>query len=91
MKKTLRFLFAGFLLSGVLLGCATTPPADLKKRADAKQQLGNSLLFEKNYQAAVTELKEAAELEPENPNIQYSLALAYQKLKLPEQAMIWVI
>ena len=75
------------LFSGLLLGCATTQPVDNRKKAEAKHQLGNSLLYEKNYQGAVTELKEAAELEPENPNIQNSLGLAYQGLRLPELAI----
>ncbi len=75
------------LVSGLLLGCATTQPVDGKKRSEAKHQLGNSLLYEKNYQGAVTELREAAELDPENPNIQNSLGLAYQGLRLPERAI----
>jgi len=50
-----------FLLSGLVLGCATTQAVDVKKRSEAKHQMGNSLLYEKNYQGAVTELKEAAE------------------------------
>lgn len=76
-----------FLFSGMLLGCATTQTVDIKKKADAKYQLGNSLLYEKNYQGAVSELREAAELDPENPNIQNGLGLAYQGLRLPEQAI----
>jgi type IV pilus assembly protein PilF len=76
-----------FLFLGLLLGCATTQPVDGKKKADAKHQLGNSLLYEKNYQGAVTELTEAAELDPENANIQNSLGLAYQGLRLPERAI----
>ena len=87
MRKTSGPLFVILLVSGLLLGCATTQPVDGKKRADAKQQLGNSLLYEKNYQGAVKELREAAELDPENPNIQNSLGLAYQGLRLPERAI----
>jgi len=87
MRKTSGPLFVILLVSGLLLGCATTQPVDGKKRADAKLQLGNSLLYEKNYQGAVTELKEAAEIDPENPNIQNSLGLAYQGLRLPERAI----
>jgi len=88
MRKNLWSLFMVFLLSGLLLGCATTQAVDVKKRSEAKHQLGNSLLYEKNYQGAVTELKEAAETDPENPDIQNSLGLAYQGLKLPEQAIL---
>ncbi len=75
------------LFSGLLLGCATTQAVDVKKKADAKHQLGNSMLYDKNYQGAVTELREAAELDPENPNIQNSLGLAYQGLRLPDRAI----
>jgi type IV pilus assembly protein PilF len=87
MRKNLWPFLIFFLCTGVLMGCATTQPVDGKKKAEAKHQLGNSLLYEKNYQGAVTELREAAELEPDNPNIQNSLGLAYQGLRLPERAI----
>jgi len=87
MRKNLWPFVMIFLFSGSLLGCATTQAVDVKKKSAAKHQLGNSLLYEKNYQGAVTELKEAAEMDPENPDIQNSLGIAYQGLRLPEQAI----
>jgi len=66
MRKNLGLFLMVFLCVGLLLGCATTQPLNGKKKAEAKYQLGNSLLYEKNYQGAVTELKDAVELDPEN-------------------------
>jgi len=87
MRKNLGLFLMVFLCVGLLLGCATTQPLNGKKKAEAKYQLGNSLLFEKNYQGAVTELKDAVELDPENPSYHNSLGLAYQGLRLPERAI----
>jgi tetratricopeptide (TPR) repeat protein len=89
MRKNYWSFFMVCSFSVLLLGCATAQPTvDVKKRSDAKYQLGNSLLYEKNYQGAVTELKDAAATDPENPDIQNSLGLAYQGLRLPEQAIV---
>ncbi len=87
MRKNLGLFLMVFLCVGLLLGCATTQPLNGKKKAEAKYQLGNSLLYEKNYQGAVTELKDAVELDPENPSYHNSLGLAYQGLRLPERAI----
>jgi tetratricopeptide (TPR) repeat protein len=87
MRKDPGFFVLVFLCLGLVLGCATTQAVDTKKKAEAKHQLGNSLLYEKNYQGAVTELREAAELDPENANIHNSLGLAYQGLRLPDRAI----
>jgi len=87
MRKNAGPFSIVLLCLGLLLGCATTQAVDGKKKAEAKHQLGNSLLYEKNYQGAATELTEAAELDPENANIHNSLGLAYQGLGLPERSI----
>jgi len=61
-----------------VLGCAT---ADLKKKAMAKEQLGNSLLQDGRYQDALRELIDASELEPNSPTIHFSIGNAYQGIR----------
>jgi len=71
-------------LIGFVLGCAT---ADLKKKTEAKEQLGNSFLQDGRYQDALKELIEASELEPNSPTIHFSIGNAYQGIREHEKAI----
>jgi type IV pilus biogenesis/stability protein PilW len=61
----------------MLTGCATPSP-EKKKEASARMQMGLTYLEQRNLPAAMRELSSASELDPENPEIDMSLGLAYQ-------------
>ena len=61
----------------MFLSCATPTP-DMKKEASARMQMGVTYLQQKNLPAAMRELTRAKELDPDNPEIDMSLGLAYQ-------------
>ncbi len=70
----LAMIAAGALLA---IGCAG-PSADKKKEASARMQMGLTYMEQRNMPAAMRELTSASELDPENPEIDMSLGLAYQ-------------
>ncbi len=83
----MRFRMTGWLLLSLLalvIGCAT---ADVRRKVEAKEQLGNSLLQDGRYQDALRELLEAAELEPNSPTILFSIGNAYQGIREHEKAI----
>lgn len=72
----MRFVAAAS--AGMLLVACSAPTADMKKEATARMQMGVTYLQQKNLPAAMRELTRAAELDPENPEIDMTLGLAYQ-------------
>ncbi len=60
-----------------LAGCASPSP-DRKKEAAARMQMGVTYLEQRNLPSAMRELMKASELDPENPEINMALGLAYQ-------------
>jgi type IV pilus biogenesis/stability protein PilW len=62
----------------MLLSCSG-PTADMKKEASARMQMGVTYLEQRNLPAAMRELTKAKELDPDNPEIDMTLGLAYQK------------
>ncbi len=90
MWKSLRdtsiaLIFIWFTV--ILTGCAENK-ALTKRQSLAKQDLGKSFLAQGDYTAGVNELLKAAELDPENPEIQYNLALGYRFMDLHSKAII---
>jgi type IV pilus assembly protein PilF len=77
-RRPLAALAAVALLAAgaVLAGCAAPSP-ERKKEASARMQMGLTYLEQRNLPAAMRELSSAAELDPENPEIDMSLGLAY--------------
>lgn len=63
---------------GALLIACAAPTSDMKKEASARMQMGVTYLGQRNLPAAMRELTRAAELDPENPEIDMTLGLAYQ-------------
>jgi len=63
---------------GMLLSCSA-PTADMRKEASARMQMGVTYLEQNNLPSAMRELTRASELDPENPEIDMMLGLAYQK------------
>ena len=74
----MRIVSAVSAAAGVLLVACATPTPDMKKEASARMQMGVTYLEQRNLPAAMRELTRAAELDPENPEIDMTLGLAYQ-------------
>lgn len=81
MRRCLLLL----LLVLAALGCATEGP-DRLQLARSHHELGDQLLRESDFVGAMRELLLAAEMDPRNPNIHMSLAVAYRNRGLPEDA-----
>ena len=64
--------------AGALLLACATPTPNMKKEASARMQMGVTYLEQRNLPAAMRELTRAAELDPENAEIDMILGLAYQ-------------
>jgi len=74
----LRIVSVVSAAAGVLFIACATPTPDMKKEASARMQMGVTYLEQRNLPAAMRELTRAAELDPENPEIDMTLGLAYQ-------------
>ena len=80
MKRKTRGILIALCCSILLFGCATNMTAD-KKTALAKEQLGNSLVREGDYQGGLKQLMEAAKLDPERASLQNAIGYTYQGLR----------
>ncbi len=65
-------------VAGPLILACSTPTADMKREASARMQMGVTYLEQRDLPSAMRELSKAAELDPENPEIDMTLGLAYQ-------------
>lgn len=65
------------IVSVALVGCASVSPQE-KKEAAARMQMGVTFIEQRNLPSAMRELTKASELDPENPEIDLALGLAYQ-------------
>ncbi|GAB4372523.1 MAG: hypothetical protein Kow00128_21330 [Deltaproteobacteria bacterium] len=74
MRAAPACLLAAALL---LAGCAGVSP-ERKKEATARMQMGVTYLQQRDLPSAMRELTRASELDPENPEIDMMLGLAYQ-------------
>lgn len=86
LSKGITLVLGISVLAITILGCAEDR-ALRKRQAQAKQDLGRSLLAQGNYTAGLGELLEAAKIDPENPEIQNELALAYREMELYPKAI----
>lgn len=68
-----------------LVGCASPSP-DRKKEAAARMQMGVTYLEQRNLPSAMRELTRASELDPDNPEVDMALGLAYQARGDPGKA-----
>ncbi|MDX1815512.1 MAG: hypothetical protein R3239_06090, partial [Thermodesulfobacteriota bacterium] len=75
----LGIVSAAFLVAGGMLLSCSAPTKDMKKEASARMQMGVTYLEQRNLPAAMRELTKAKELDPDNPEIDMTLGLAYQK------------
>lgn len=72
-----RKLLAALGAAVLLLGCAGASP-ERKKEAAARMQMGMTYLEQRNIPSAMRELTAASDLDPENPEVDMALGLAYQ-------------
>lgn len=82
MHRLILFLTLASTL--LLAGCVSNSPAG--RPAAYHFQMGLSHLGERNYSAALQELGEAEKLDPNNPELLYSLAQAYMGKRRPDLA-----
>jgi type IV pilus assembly protein PilF len=68
------------LLCILLIGCAENKTL-LKKKSQALENLGNSLVQQGDLRGGLEKLLEANKLEPDNPNIHNELGLVYRDLE----------
>jgi tetratricopeptide (TPR) repeat protein len=72
-------------LSILLTGCAENKVL-VKKKSQALEDLGNSLIRQGNLREGLEKLLEASKLDPENANIHNELGLAYRDLRAYEKS-----
>jgi len=83
-NASIALIFISFAV--ILTGCAEDK-ALTKRQSLAKQDLGKSFLAQGNFTAGLNELLKAEELDPENPEIQYNLALGYRFINLHSKSI----
>lgn len=72
-----RNVLASFVAAALILACAGSSP-ERKREAAARMQMGITYLDQRNLPSAMKELTVASRLDPENPEIDVALGLAYQ-------------
>jgi len=82
-----RLIWAALL--GILMGSTSVSAGELFDTEKAKQHfnVGLDLYFKMNYENAIREFQEAAQIDPENANAYYFMGYAYYKLKDMKKAM----
>ena len=83
-KAGITLAFISFAI--IVAGCAEDKVIT-KKQSLAKQNLGKSFLAQGNFTAGLNELLKAEELDPENPEIQNDLALAYMIMDMHSKSI----
>lgn len=76
-RRGIRIAFVVWAAS-MFAGACSSPDANMKKEAAARMEMGVTYLNQRNLPAAMRELTRAAELDPENPEIDMVLGIAYQ-------------
>ena len=74
----MRIVAVAYAVAGGMLLSCSAPTLDMKREASARMQMGVTYLEQRNLPAAMRELTKASELDPENPEIDMTLGLAYQ-------------
>jgi Tfp pilus assembly protein PilF len=77
MRKISYFVMIG-LAAALLAACASQQPVSDKKKAEASRNLGEALMQQGDYPAALKEFLAAEKLNPEDPILQNDLGLFYR-------------
>lgn len=80
-------IFLAVLLSILLSGCAGSKSLS-KKKSQALENLGNSLIQQGDLRGGLKKLIEASNLDPDNANIHNELGLAYRDLRAFQKSLI---
>jgi tetratricopeptide (TPR) repeat protein len=83
-NTSIALIFISFAV--ILAGCAEDKTL-IKRKSLAKQNLGKSFLAQGDFTAGLNQLLKAEELDPENPEIQYNLALGYRFMNVHSKAI----
>ncbi|MBI5419310.1 MAG: tetratricopeptide repeat protein [Deltaproteobacteria bacterium] len=75
---TRRNILSIFAAGAMVLAACASPSPERKREADARMHMGVTYLGQRNLPAAMRELIRASELDPENPEIDMVLGLAYR-------------
>ena len=75
------------LFSLTWVACATDQVAN-KEKARAMERLGNSLVREGNLREGLQQLLRAAELDPDDPDLQHEVALVYRNLREYQHSLL---
>src|SRR5262245_1642098 len=87
MNLSRRRALAGFLLAVSLAGCASTADDEVRKiRAQALYEQRLRRLSDKQVSLGLISLKEAVQLDPENPGYRNALGVLYLDLRKPAEA-----
>ena len=85
--KNKKGILVLILLSILVTGCAENK-ALVKRKSQALENLGNSLIQQGNLREGLERLLEASKLDPENANIHNGLGLAYRDLGVYEKSIV---
>ncbi|MCG6905070.1 MAG: tetratricopeptide repeat protein [Desulfobacteraceae bacterium] len=77
MRKLSYFVMIG-LLAALVAACASQQPVSDKKKAEASRNLGEALMQQGDYPAALSEFLAAEKLNPDDPILQNDLGLFYR-------------
>ena len=83
-----RICILGLLCAIAFISGCATQTVNMREKARAQEQLGNSLVREGKLQSGLKELLKAEELDPESPSIQNALGYAYQRLREFNEALV---
>jgi type IV pilus assembly protein PilF len=87
MNLSRRRVLAGLLLAVGLVGCASTADDEVRKiRARALYEQGLRSLSDKQVSLGLISLKEAVQLDPDNPSYRNALGVLYLDLRKPAEA-----
>jgi len=85
--KNKKGILVLILLSILVIGCAENK-ALVKRKSQALENLGNSLIQQGDLRGGLEKLLEANKLEPENANIHNELGLAYRDLGAYQKSLV---
>ena len=81
------FIIISIFLFFLLAGC-TANKTLVKKKSQALENLGNSLILQGDLRGGLEKLLEAHKLDPENANIHNELGLAYRDLGAYQKSLV---
>ena len=91
MRRSLLSIGVVILIIPILIGCASTKTAEIKKQSEAHYQLAVSHIQSGRYQDAFVELQKCVKINPQEKRAYYLLGLIYKEFddtKASEKALL---